>query len=47
MNSLKITGLFGLIGSVMVGIGEFLLHFNAGGYGEIIILSLCQLAITV
>ena len=33
MNSLKITGLFGLIGSVMVGIGEFLLHFNAGGYG--------------
>ncbi len=32
MNNLKLTGILGLIGAVMVGIGEFLLHYNAGGY---------------
>lgn len=32
MNNLKLTGILGLIGAVMVGIGEFLLHYNANGY---------------
>ncbi len=32
MNNLKLTGVLGLIGAMMVGIGEFLLHYNANGY---------------
>lgn len=32
MNNLKLTGILGLIGAMMVGIGEFLLHYNANGY---------------
>lgn len=32
MNNLKLTGTIGLIGAVMVGIGEFLMHYNTGGY---------------
>ncbi len=34
MNNLKRTGIIGLIGAVMVGIGEFLLHYNAAGYNQ-------------
>lgn len=32
MNNLRLTGAIGLIGAIMVGIGEFLLHYNAQGY---------------
>jgi len=32
MNNLKRTGIIGLIGAIMVGIGEFLLHYNPAGY---------------
>lgn len=32
MNSLKLTGIIGLIGAIMVGVGEFLLHYNSAGY---------------
>ncbi len=32
MNNLKLTGIIGLIGAVMVGIGEFLMHYNTDGY---------------
>ncbi len=32
MYNLKITGVIGLIGAIMVGIGEFLLHYNVAGY---------------
>jgi hypothetical protein len=32
MNNLKLTGILGLIGAVMVGIAEFLLHYNTNGY---------------
>ena len=32
MNHLKRTGIIGLIGAIMVGIGEFLLHYNPAGY---------------
>lgn len=33
MNNLKLTGFIGLTGAIMVGIGEFLLHYNSNGYG--------------
>lgn len=32
MYNLKLTGIIGLIGSILVGIGEFMLHYNANGY---------------
>lgn len=32
MNNIKLTGLIGLFGALIVGIGEFLLHYNSTGY---------------
>jgi hypothetical protein len=32
MNNLNRTGIISLIGAIMVGIGEFLLHYNPAGY---------------
>lgn len=32
MNNIKLTGIIGLIGAIMVGIGEFLLHYSTAGY---------------
>jgi len=32
--SWKLLGVLGLIGAVVVGIGEFLVHYNPAGFGE-------------